>query len=165
MKRLMAVWWATVLILMAAGCRPAASNSTQADEQNIRDLEKQWNLDYASKDSDKLAAYYADDAVLMAPGMPPSVGRDAIHATMKELVADPALTLRFTAAQIDVAGSGDLGYSRGAYVLTMTDLHTKKVVSDHGSYVTTYRKEANSQWKAVADIASSEIPPGPAPAS
>ena len=44
--------------------------------------------------------------------------------------------------------------------MTISDPLTKRVVSDHGSYVTTYRKDAEGKWKAVADIASSEAQPG-----
>jgi ketosteroid isomerase-like protein len=54
--------------------------------------------------------------------LPEKPGRTGeIRATLKQMVADPALPLKFTAAKIDVARSGDLGYTRGAYVLTMTD--------------------------------------------
>jgi uncharacterized protein (TIGR02246 family) len=158
MKRWITVAWMTMAIAMAIGCNRVSD--TAADVQAIQETEKQWNQDYVSKDADKLAAYYSDDAVLMAPGMAPSVGRESIRATLKAMVADPALSLKFTAAKIDVAGSGDLGYTRGAYVMTMTDPQTKKVVQDHGSYVTTYRKDTEGKWKAVADIATSETAPG-----
>ena len=49
--------------------------------------------------------------------------------------------------------------------MTMTDPNSKQVINDHGSYVTTYRKQPDGSWKAVADIASSEVPlPAPPPA-
>ncbi len=158
MRRWMTVAWVAVALAMAVGCN--RGRDTAADAQAIQETEKQWNQDYLSKDADKLTAYYAEDAVLMAPGMAPSVGRESIRATLKEMVADPALSLKFTAAKIDVADSGDLGYTRGAYVMTMTDPQTRKVVQDHGSYVTTYRKGGDGKWKAVADIATSEAAPG-----
>jgi len=158
MKRWMTMAWAVVAIAAAIGC--GRSEDPQAEVQAIQSMEKQWNQDFAAKDADKIAEYYSDDAVLMAPGMGPSVGRESIRAALKGMVADPALTLRFSAAKIDVAESGDLGYTRGAYVMTMTDPQSKKVVSDHGSYVTTYRKDADGKWRAVADIATSESTPG-----
>ena len=158
MKRWMTLAWVTMAIAMVLGCN--RGRDTAADAQAIQDTEKQWNQDYVMKDADKLAAYYADDAVLMAPGMAPSVGRESIRATLRQLVADPALSLRFSSAKIDVAESGDLGYTRGAYVMTMTDPQTKKVIHDQGSYVTTYRKDADGKWRAVADIATSEATPG-----
>jgi hypothetical protein len=47
----------------------------------------------------------------------------------------------------------------------MTDPQTRQVINDHGSYVTTYRKQPDGAWKAVADMATSEVPtPAPPPA-
>ena len=162
MKRLIGVAPIALAVALTIGCSHAnyMQADMQADAQAIQDLEKQWNQDFLTKDADKLAAYYSDDAVLMAPGMAPSVGRESIRAALKQMVADPGLTLKFTAARIEVAGSGDMGYSRGAYVMTMTDPRTKQMIHDAGSYVTTYRKEADGKWRAVADIASSETAPG-----
>jgi ketosteroid isomerase-like protein len=64
---------------------------------------------------------------------------------------------------VDVAKSGDLGYSAGTYKLTVTDPATHKPINDHGNYVTTFRKQADGTWKAVADIATSSVPPMPPP--
>ena len=77
------------------------------------------------------------------------------------MVADKALTLKFKAANVVVSTAGDLAYTQGDYTMTMTDPATHKVLNDHGSYVTTYRKQADGAWKAVADIATSAVPPGP----
>jgi hypothetical protein len=47
--------------------------------------------------------------------------------------------------------------------LTVTDPATHKPITDHGNYVTTFRKQADGSWKAAADIASSAVPPMPPP--
>jgi ketosteroid isomerase-like protein len=94
--------------------------------------------------------------------MPATTGKDAIRAALKGMVTDPALSLKFHASKVDVAQSGDIGYTQGSYTMTMTDPQSKQVINDHGSYVTTYRKQPDGMWKAVADIATSEVPP-PAP--
>jgi uncharacterized protein (TIGR02246 family) len=130
-----------------------------ADVKAIQDKEAQWNQDYAAKDNDKIVAHYADDAVLMVPGTPSSSGREAIRAALKEMVSDPALSLRFLANKVEVAKSGDVAYTQGIYTLNVTDPRTKQIIHDHGSYVTTYRKQPDGTWKAVADIATSDVPP------
>ena len=79
------------------------------------------------------------------------------------MTADPAVSLKFQANKVDVASSGDLAFTQGTYTLTMTDPHTGKVINDHGSFVTTYRKQSDGSWKAVADIATSDVPPPPTP--
>jgi uncharacterized protein (TIGR02246 family) len=165
MKRIAALAGATLLALMAAACNQTA-NTHDADVQALKDVETQWNQDYVAKDADKLAAHYTDDAVLMVPGSPSTAGKDAIRNELKQMVADPALSLKFQATKVDTSNSGDMGYTQGTYTLTVTDPQSKQVINDHGSYVTVYRKQSDGTWKAVSDIATSEVPmpPPPAPA-
>jgi len=166
MKTLLAACGAAVVALSMAACNttpPPAPDTHDADVKAISDIETKANADWASKNIDGLVAFYADDAVLMAPGGPPAKGKDAIRNGLKEMIADPALNLKFKADKIEVAKSGDVGYTQGSYTMTMTNPATKKPMEDHGSYVTAYRKQADGSWKAVADIATSEVPPMPPP--
>jgi uncharacterized protein (TIGR02246 family) len=149
-----------------AACNPAPPpppDTHDADVKAINDLEAQWNKDWAAKDLDKISANYTDDAVLMTPGGDPIQGKDAIHNGLKQMLADPGLSLSFQSTKVDVAKSGDLAYSQGSYKMSMTDPASHKVVDDHGSYVTTYHKQSDGSWKAVTDIASSGVPPMPPP--
>jgi uncharacterized protein (TIGR02246 family) len=162
MKKMAALACAAVVASMMTACNQTA-NTHDADVQAIKDLETTWNQDYAGKSADKITSYYADDAVLMVPGMDAAVGKDAIHKIGEQMFADPALSLKFQATKVDAAKSGDMAYSQGSYTMTMTDPNTKQVVNDHGSYVTVYHKQADGTWKVVSDIATSAVPP-PAPA-
>jgi uncharacterized protein (TIGR02246 family) len=159
MKIFVSLCGAAAVTLMMAGCGSTPADTHAADVKAITNEEAQWNQDYAAKDLEKIVSHYADDGVLIVSGVPPSNGKDAIRSALQQMIADPAMTLTFKAAKVDVAKSGDLGYSQGSYQLTVTDPVSHKVVNDHGSYVTTYRKQANGAWKAVADIAASEVPP------
>ena len=163
MKDLTAVCGAAIVALLLAGCNQSGPDTHEADVKALKDNETQWNQDFAAKDPDKLASYYADNAVLMTPGTPPSAGKDAIRNALRQLVSDPALSVKFQASRIDVAKSGDLAYTQGSYTMRMTDPRTKKVVDDHGSYVATFRRNSDGSWKAVADIATSEVPPAMSP--
>ena len=161
MKKFFSALYVTAFAIMTiTGCKPAA-NTHDADVQAIKDIETQWNQAYAAKDVDKLMSNYADDAALMAPGGSAIVGKDAIRTALKQMVSDPAMTLKFEASRVDTSNSGDLGYTQGSYTLTMTDPSSKQLINDHGSYVTVYRKQADGTWKAVSDIASSAVPPPP----
>jgi uncharacterized protein (TIGR02246 family) len=162
MKQLATLCAAATIALTLTACNQAV-DTHDADVAALKSNELQWNQDFASKDADKLAAHYADDAILIVPGMPSTSGKDAIHTALKQMTSDPALSLKFQASKIDVSKSGDLAYTQGSYTLTVTDPQTKQIINDHGSYVTTYRKQPDGTWKAVADIASSDVPP-PAPA-
>ncbi len=153
--------------LVLAGCNPppppAVPDTHDADVRAITELEKQWNDDYVTKNVDKIAAYYAGDAVLMGPNSPAAKGKDAIVSELKQLVADPAFSLKFQSATVDVSKSGDLAYTQGDFQTSMTNPKTHKVVDAQGSYVTVYRKQPDGSWKVVSDIATMSGEPTPAP--
>lgn len=157
----------TVFTMTACNQAPPAPavvpDTRDADVKAIGDSETQWDQEYAAKDLDKVAAHYTDDAVLMTPFAEALNGKDAIRGALKEMISDPAFALTFKASKIDVAKSGDLAYTQGSYTLKVTDPATHKPITDHGSYVTTYRKQADGSWKAVTDIASTAVPPQPPP--
>ncbi len=153
MKRFSILGAAMLATAVLSGC---TATNHDADVKAIRDIETEWNQEYVFKSLDKIVDHYAGDAVLMTPRAPASHGSAAIRNSMRALLADPALSMKFNASNIDVARSGDLAYTQGAYTLTITDPKTKEPIQDHGSYVTTYRKQPDGTWKAVADIVSSE---------
>jgi uncharacterized protein (TIGR02246 family) len=156
-KRWMTIVGAAMLTTLAAGCKPADTHD--ADVQAIRAVETEWNQDYGSRDVAKLMTHYSDDAVLMAPGMEPMTGKSNIQTLIQRMAADPSMSLKFEATVVDVAKSGDVGYTQGTYTMAMTDPGTKQLMHDHGSYVTVFRKQADG-WKAVSDIATSAVMPG-----
>jgi uncharacterized protein (TIGR02246 family) len=161
MKRFLILCAATALALTTTACNNTTDNRA-ADAKAIQDNETQWNADFAAKDTDKITAHYADDAILITPGAPSTSGKIAIGMTLKQMVADPALSLKFHSDKVEVAKSSDIAYTQGTYTLTFTDPQTKKIINDHGGYVTTWRKQPDGSWKAVADINTSEVPPQPA---
>jgi uncharacterized protein (TIGR02246 family) len=127
---------------------------TAAVEKALRDTETAWNTENKAKDLAKIQAHYAPDAVLMTPGAAAVSGKPAVDKAMQELVADPAFDLSFTADKVGVSEAGDMGYTRGSFKLTVTDPATKKPVTQTGSYLTVYKKQADGSWRAVEDIAS-----------
>jgi len=154
MKSYLVLYGAVAAALLMIPGQEALAAARDSDSHALTANEEQWNQDYLAKDLDKIVAHYADDAVVMAPGMPAASGKDAIRRVLKEMVDDPAMSLKFSASKVEVSKSGDMAFTQGSYTMTMTDPSSKKVITDHGSYVTTYRKQADGSWKAVADIAT-----------
>jgi uncharacterized protein (TIGR02246 family) len=148
------------MLLACAILAPVHAASPEAIAKAIRHTEEVWNKDFEAKDAARLIAHYADDATLMAPGMPPSHGKDAIAKVLAEMLNDAALSLKFQSTRLEVAKSGDMAYTEGTYTMTMTNPANKKPMSDKGAYVTVYKKQADGSWKAVSDIASSSGTPG-----
>jgi|CZKZ01.1.fsa_nt_gi ketosteroid isomerase-like protein len=162
--------WAAAfaLVVILAGCKqappPPAPDTHDADVKAIRDLESAQLQGFAARDLDKVCAYYADDASGFWPDVPVLKGVAAIRASYKTLLADKNYSVSFSPDKdfVDVAKSGDLGYSQGAYTMTMTDSKTKKVLTVKGKYVEVFKKQADGGWKDVADIINEDARPSPA---
>jgi uncharacterized protein (TIGR02246 family) len=158
--------WATAitLVVILAGCKqasPPAPNTHDADVKAIRDLETADLQAYAAKDVDKAVAFFSDDASLLVPDAPAINGIAAIKKALKPFFADKNFTETFASDKVDVAKSGDLGYSQGSDTMTFTDLKTQKVLTVKSKYVTVFQKQADGGWKAVAVIINEDARPVP----
>jgi ketosteroid isomerase-like protein len=63
----------------------------QSLAQQIEAREAEWTTAYNANDAERLSAIYEDDAVFIAPGMPPLRGDHAVvvgHSTQQELQED-----------------------------------------------------------------------------
>jgi len=154
--------------LLLAGCSqapPAPPDTRPKDIEAIRAAEKQSNSDWASRDIDRIARFWADDATLLMPGAPAIKGNAAIKAAVKDMVADPNFALTFSATNVQVSKAGDYGYTEGTSTMKMTDKKTKKVVTETGKYLTVFHKQADGSWKAVEDMYNADAAPVPAKAA
>jgi uncharacterized protein (TIGR02246 family) len=148
-------------LLFAEGCQrvqEVAPSSHEADINVLRDVEIAEEQAWISKDIEKALGFYANDAILMFPNMPAIVGKDSIRAYMKSSFADTAFTVQYQITGVDVAQSGDLGYTQGTLTSATTDPKTGKVVTDRGKWLTVRRKQADGSWKIVRDAWSSDLP-------
>ena len=130
-------------------------------EQALRDLNEQWSKAAAAKDLDKTVSYYADGATVMPPNGPSATTKDAIRSAWKDMLTDASISWKTT--KVEVAQSGDLGYTSGTYEVSLND-PTGKPVNDHGKYLEVWKKQADGSWKCVMDIWNSDLP-ATAPAS
>jgi uncharacterized protein (TIGR02246 family) len=136
-------------------------HGNKADVGAARDAiaadEKKWNDEFQAKpwNIDALTAHYAPDAYFVVPGQKHASGGD-IRKAYEGFAKDPNAGISFSSDKIDVAASGDLGYSRGHFTERYTDPKTKQAVSDGGSYVTVYEKQPDGSWKAVEDFTAIE---------
>jgi len=150
-----------VLAVSALGCSttPAPVPDTRAaDLQAVKDVETAWVKDVATKDPDKWASYFTDDGSGLYPGGPTLNGKAAVKAAMTPVMADPNFSLTFQSTRSVASKGGDMVYSQGTYVMTMTDPKTKKPITDKGKYLTVYMKQPDGSWKAIADTFNSDSP-------
>jgi uncharacterized protein (TIGR02246 family) len=158
------------IALTTSGCNKAGgtgASDASAVQSAVKADEKKWNDQFKSKDMEGLLSHYADDAFFIAPGVNAADGSTAIRKAYAEGLNDKNFDISFASDKIDVAASGDLAYARGHLSEKYTDPKTGQVMTNSGSYLTVYKKQADGSWKAVEDFAAAEpgsekpVAPGP----
>lgn len=89
-----------------------------AQAKILAELDDDWSSAAVKKDLDKLASYYAPDAVAYPPNEPAAVGRAAARKAWAEMLADPSLSSSWKTSHAEVSASGEIGFTAGTYVLT-----------------------------------------------
>lgn len=120
-----------------------------AERETLMALERAWSDMYGRGDVDGIAALLAGESVLLAPGLPPVVGRDSVAAATRTLLAaeaDDGMSVSWEPRAAFVSSSGDMAYDYGRARTTMAD---GTVVE--GSYLVVWTKE-DGAWKVAADI-------------
>jgi uncharacterized protein (TIGR02246 family) len=144
---------AASLVALAA-CTRTAAPDTGADA--IRAVNVAWNKAYNAGDGTAVAALYAEDAVLLAPGAPAVRGKASIteyYATDAPAFAAAGLTLA-DAPTSDVAESGDLAWQSGNY--KNTDKSGATV--DSGKFLTVFQRK-DGKWMVIRDTWNSDAAP------
>ncbi len=152
----------TAMMILSWGCSIGTPDTRAADGRAIRDTEAQWSK-AAAKDVDAFVSFYADDAAVLPPNAPISTSKGTTRATLRPMFEAPGFSLTFQASKVEVARSGDIGYSYGTYSMTMNDPKGAPI-NDKGKFVTVYRKQADGKWKAIVDTFNSDLPLPPPPA-
>jgi len=146
------------LLALTTACSRNVPPSQNADLAAVRSLESDWDKDVATKDLDKFATYYSDDASVLMPNEMIITGKDNIKAALKPILADPNFALTFHSTRGEASKSGDFVYLIGTYSVTTSSPRDQKPVTDEGKYLTVYKKQADGSWKAVANMMNSDLP-------
>lgn len=95
-------------------------------------------------DFEAAAACFADDAVLMLPGLPVLAGRSAIRAALARGFGAGAPKTEVTVMAVDVAASRDLGCARGVGITHVSPPQRSK-------WLAVLRRH-DGRWRIAADI-------------
>lgn len=117
-------------------------------KQEIVDTEKAF-ADMAQQEGipEAFLAFAAEDAVLMRNNTL-VIGKEALK---KSFLGSPEnVRLSWKPDFVDVGASGDLGYTYGKFVYTLTDSLGKENVME-GVFHTVWKRQADGSWKFVWD--------------
>jgi ketosteroid isomerase-like protein len=142
------------LLAALAACQPKpgpAPADIEAESQAIRSEANAWFEAIARKDLEKTLSFYAADARYLSGGRPAASTADERRRLWVEDFATPGFSSDESTTAIEVAGSGDLAYQVGTYVLGAEDAQGKPTRST-GKFVVIWKKQSDGKWKAIVDI-------------
>jgi ketosteroid isomerase-like protein len=134
-----------------------AAKSRMKGADAVRAADEAWMKVFSAKDLDKSVAFCDEKGAVLAPNAPIAEGRPAIAKSFSGFFGLPDLKISWHADKIDVARSGELGYTSGTYQMTFTG-PGGKTIPDKGKYVTVWKKEADGSWKVLLDIFNTDMP-------
>jgi uncharacterized protein (TIGR02246 family) len=128
---------------------------TQADAKALTKVDEDWSKSVATRDAEKVVSFYAEDAIGYPPNEPVAVGRPAIKKIWTAMLADASFSISWKPVHVEVATSGDLGYTTGTYEDSAKG-PDGKTVTDKGKYVSVWKKQKDGTWKSIHDMWSSD---------
>ncbi|MEO7973658.1 MAG: DUF4440 domain-containing protein [Thermoanaerobaculia bacterium] len=144
-------------VLCIAGCQqsikeqsPALAEITAADDA-LQDA-------IAAKDLDRTVWFYAKNASLFPVAEPIAIGDKAIRDEWAHLFAIPGFINTAKRTKVDISRSGDLAYTQGTYATELA-LAGGKTATEHGKWVSIWKKQSDGSWKIVVDISNTDEPP------
>jgi ketosteroid isomerase-like protein len=156
-RSLMKLGKAALLAMIVLGAALYGSAQNHKAAEAIKTADQQWLAVFAAKDLDKSVAFCAEDGAVLAPNSPIAQGHEAIRSSFAGFFKLPGLKISWVTDKVEASKSGDLGYSSGTYEMSFKD-PSGKTVSDHGKYVTVWKKQSDGSWKVVRDIFNSDLP-------
>lgn len=142
------------LMLLALHCtQQSAPDTTAEDKETIKAITPAWYKAYNSGDANGIVALYAEDAMIIAPGVPAVHGKAAIQEYFtKDVVAsnEAGITLNGAPSK-DLDVSGNIGWEWGKF--TIKDKSGSTI--DQGNYISVLKKK-DGKWLIACDIWNSD---------
>ena len=130
---------------------------SKREAELLMNLSRDWSAKVASTPLDEWINFWADDAVMMPPGLPAVRGKAAIRQYVEAAGKLPGFQIRWEPESAFVSQSGDLAYMIERNVTIVNDADGNPITT-HGKVVTVWRKHADGSWRNVVDMWN-ETPP------
>lgn len=130
----------------------------RADLETLRSKDAALTKAVAEKNLERILKFYADDASILPMEEPVASGKQAIRREWSHILGIPGFRNTGTATDVEVSRAGDLGYTRGTYATTF-DLADGTTETEHGKWVSVWKKQADGSWKIAVEIYNTDAPP------
>lgn len=143
--------------LALSSCSIAQPNSSKEVEE-LRSLDADLGQAINARDAAAIAAFYADDAILMPTAEPLVRGKAAIAEEWKHILAIPAFENESRLGGVEVSSAGDLAYTYGSYRSRLMG-EDGKLTMEPGKWLTIWKKRPDGSWRIAVETYNTDIPP------
>jgi uncharacterized protein (TIGR02246 family) len=141
--------------VLIAGCGGSKVDEG-AEEAALMKISRDWSTMVGKGDMKGALDVWADDAVVMPPGMAEFQGKDAIREYVNKVFQLPGFHMSREPVSVHISDCGDMAYMIERNVVTVNDTLGNPVTT-HGKVVTVWKK-VDGSWKNVADIWNAALP-------
>ena len=146
-----------VAALALSSCSAKPPDASEASKE-LRTLDAKLGQAIDAKDVAAIAAFYADDAILMPTAEPVVRGKSAITEEWKHILAIPAFQNESMLSGVEVASSEDLAYTYGSYRSQLMG-EDGKLATEPGKWLTIWKKQPDGKWRIAVETYNTDIPP------
>jgi ketosteroid isomerase-like protein len=93
---------------------------------------------------------------MLAPHAPSLSGKSALAKFIANSFTMRDYRIAWRPNKVDVARSGELGYTSGKYQMSFRDA-AGKIFSDKGKYLMVCKKQVDGAWKVLFDMSNSDL--------
>lgn len=120
------------------------------EQMALARTDEEWVAAVRAADVERALSFWSDDAVVLPPGVPPVVGKDAIRAFVTASLQVPDFAISWVTDRWTVARACDLAYGVGSNTTTFRDA-SGLLVTVKGKSATVWRNGPDG-WKCVLDV-------------
>lgn len=135
-----------------ARSQPAGAGLSRS-EAKLRQMTREWALACNNKQLDDVLSFYATDALLMRPNIPPVRGASSIREFFFTVLDSGLGDIEMEPLRVELLG--DVAYEAGRCSM-LVPFAVGKRREERGKYVVVFTKQAG-EWKAVLDSWSSDL--------
>jgi uncharacterized protein (TIGR02246 family) len=163
-------WLSLSLVLVAPAAlggqeppRPVAAPTVELDKAAIDKTRDQDAAAWTAGSAERVAALYAEDAVVLYPNQIAVVGKAAILAYFRGFY-DQYAQESFVLNSDEIRIAGKWAFDRGTYRLAMSPRGGGPRIEDQGKYLVILERQGDGSWKVARDMDNTNRPlpqPGP----
>jgi ketosteroid isomerase-like protein len=157
-------WLITCIFFALTGCDQGAVDTLpvqvidlEQERQNLLQQDQRFaEVAYTEGVAEAYRRFMAEDAIQLPDGGQAIGGRDAIYDDLLMQTEGAEFSLSWEPLEVEIAASGDLGYTWGIYYYEALDELGAPYVAE-GKYVYLWRKNAG-RWELILDITNQTEP-------